>query len=374
MALDALGNDPCSRLNVASYPDLWIQANASESDTYKRISKNGMSITMLNMIKGKSLTGDILASRDPNNSYRLIQFLSGGGIAGSGYGSLGSVILGSETSPETIVDTYFATKSGYLSSYGSMLSKTDLSNIIQTLQSKGYLLKESDIYNPAQLTTSDTVAVNSQTLLYLYKSEQTNPLTSDQTKRKQTLEATNLRFFGAFLAEYCYYRTRYQWLLQKYFDTYKQSTTTFVAPVRDSPIYTIFQTSPGQGENQAANVSQITQSEVLKAMAYQMAITNTRMTDMRNLLSTINEEYNRIYKLIQTNINDKNLVGSNSDLTKTVTALQDSAKEAKQYMSEAQFSQRAVEYTQEKNRHATILLGLYAVLNIAAVAMIYKLK
>jgi hypothetical protein len=109
-------------------------------------------------------------------------------------------------------------------------------------------------------------------------------------------------------------------------------------------------------------------------MAFQMAVVNTRMTDLRRLLGTINEEYNRIFKLIQENINNKNLVGSNSDLTKTVAALQDSAKEAKQYMSEAQFSQRAVEYTQEKNRHATILLGLYAVLNIGALAMIYKLK
>jgi hypothetical protein len=57
-----------------------------------------------------------------------------------------------------------------------------------------------------------------------------------------------------------------------------------------------------------------------------------------------------------------------------VKALQDSAKEAKQYMNESQFAQRAMEYTQEKNRHANILLGLYAVLNIAALAMIYKLK
>ncbi len=369
MALDALGKDPCSRLNVASFPHLWIQPNASESDTYKRIATNGVPISMLQMLKGKSLTGDILSSRDPNNSYRLIQFLSGGGIAGSGYGSLGSIVLGSETSPETIVDTYFKSTA----SYGTMMSPSVLTNIVQTLQSKGYLLKESDIYNPAQLATLPTPPeVASQSLLYLYKSEQSTPLSASQKSRKQTLEATNLRFFGAFLAEYCFYRTRYQWLLQKYFDVYKQ--TTFVAPVRDSPVFTLFQNSPGSGENQAANLSQITQSEVLKAMAYQMAIVNTRMTDLRNLLSTINEEYNRIFKLIQQNINDKNLAGSNSDLTKTVAALQDSAKEAKQYMSEAQFSQRAVEYTQEKNRHATILLGLYAVLNIAALAMIYKLK
>ena len=188
------------------------------------------------------------------------------------------------------------------------------------------------------------------------------------------MEATNLRFFGAFLAEYCFYRTRYQWLLQKYFDTYKQSTATFSAPVRGSPIYNLFQSGPGSSENQAADLSSIKQSEVLKALAYQMAIMNTRMTDMRNLLSAVNDEYSRIFGMVQQNINDESLTGSNADLTKTIKALQDSSKEAKEYMNEAQFRERAVEYTQEKNRHATILLGLYAILNIGALAMIYKLK
>ena len=84
MALDALGNDPCSKLNVTSYPDLWIQTNASESDTYPRISRNGTSLSMKDMLKG-SLTGDVLARREPSSSYRVIQFLSGGGIAGSSY-------------------------------------------------------------------------------------------------------------------------------------------------------------------------------------------------------------------------------------------------------------------------------------------------
>jgi hypothetical protein len=375
MALDALGNDPCSKLNVTSYPDLWIQTNASESDTYARIARNGASLSMKHMLKG-GLTGDVLARREPSSSYRVIQFLSGGGIAGSSYGSLGSVVLGSSNAPETIVDSYFIeTKPNYATSYGSMLSKGDLSKTLQQLQNKGYLLKESDLYIPAQLGNLSTPpAISSQSLIYLYRAEQTTPLSADQTKRKSTLEATNLRFFGAFLAEYCFYRTRYQWLLQKYFDTYKQSTTSFTPPVRGSPAYSLFQTGSGSGENQAANLSAITQSEVLKAMAYQMAILNTRMTDLRNLLSVVNDEYTRIFQLVQQNINDEKLVGSNSDLTKTVKALQDSAKEAKQYMNESQFAQRAMEYTQEKNRHANILLGLYAVLNIAALAMIYKLK
>ncbi len=375
MALDALGNDPCSKLNVTSYPDLWIQPNASEADTYPRIAKNGSLISMISMLKG-GLTGDVLSSREPKSSYRVIQFLSGGGIAGSSFGSLGSVVLGSASAPETIVDSYFiSAKPNYATSYGSMLGKDDLTKIVQQFQNKGYLLKESDLYIPAQLGNLPTPpAITSQSLIYLYRAEQSSPLSADQIKRKIKLEATNLRFFSAFLAEYCFYRTRYQWLLQKYFDTYKQSTTSFTPPVRGSPAYALFQSGTGSGENQATNLSSITQPELLKAMAYQMAIVNTRMTDLRNLLSVVNDEYNRIFQLVQQNINDEKLVGSNADLTKTVKALQDSAKEAKQYMSEAQFAQRAVEYTQEKNRHANILLGLYAVLNIAALAMIYKLK
>jgi len=196
MALDALGNDPCSKLNVTSYPDLWIQPNASESETYPRIAKNGLPISMMTMLKGKSLTGDVLARREPNNSYRLIQFLSGGGIAGSSYGSLQSVLLGSDT----IVDSYFTNiKSNYLTSYGSMLSKGDMTKIVQALQTKGYLLKESDIYIPAQLATLPTPpAVASQSLIYLYKAEQTTPLTPDQKNSQRNVGSNKLTILWCF--------------------------------------------------------------------------------------------------------------------------------------------------------------------------------
>jgi hypothetical protein len=377
MSLDSLGNDPCSKLNTTSYPDLWIQTTALDSDTYPRIATNGTTISMLNMlntIKSKGFSGNVLAVPERNSSNRLLQFLSGVGVAGSNYGSLGSILLGSSTSPETIVDTYFiGSNPNYATSYGSMFDKAKLSAIMTTLQTNGYLLKESDIYLPAQLGTLATPpAISSQSLIFLYKTQQSGTLSAQQTERKTFLEATNLRFFSAFLIEYCYYRTRYQWLLQKYFVTYKEATTSFKAPTGNTLL--LFQTGSGTADNQAQNLGNVKQSELLKAMAYHMAILNTRMTDLRMLLSIINDEYSRIFQLVQKNVNDESLAGSNADLTKTVKALQDSAKEAKQYMNEAQFSQRAVEYTEEKNRHATVLLGLYAVLNIAALAMIYKLK
>jgi hypothetical protein len=141
MSLDALGNDPCSKLNTTSYPDLWIQPTASESETYPRIAKNGTTISMLNMlntVKSKGFSGNVLTTPERNSSNRLLQFLSGAGIAGSNYGSLGSILLGSSTSPETIVDTYFiGANPNYATSYGSMFDKAKLSAIMTTLQTKG---------------------------------------------------------------------------------------------------------------------------------------------------------------------------------------------------------------------------------------------
>jgi hypothetical protein len=51
-------------------------------------------------------------------------------------------------------------------------------------------------------------------------------------------------------------------------------------------------------------------------------------------------------------------------------ALNDSADTMNSYLSERDFHNAAMEYSDSKNRYSTVLLGLYAFLNIAAVAMI----
>lgn len=367
MALDALGTDPCSKLNTTSYPNLWLKPNLEQTTAYPLIANQGIPITYLSQITNTSLTGSVLANLDQNSSFRLIQFLSGGGIAGSTYGSLESVVLGSGTTRESIIDSYFSRVTGYATSIPGTtgyteLSDSQISDIISQFQSKGYLLKKEEIYISSQLgQLSQPPAVASQSLLYLYKDEMGKKLTSDQTVRKVKLEATNLRFFAAFLAEYCFYRTRYQWLLKQYFTIY--TTNPFVAPISGSvPLKAL------------GTATSFTQAEFLEAIAKQLAILNKKMTDMRRLLSKVNEAFSGLTTEIQNNINNSELIGSNADLTKTVNALRDSATESKKYLSEADFAKGVMDYNQEKNRYGTVLLGLYAILNVAALAMIWKLK
>jgi hypothetical protein len=67
-------------------------------------------------------------------------------------------------------------------------------------------------------------------------------------------------------------------------------------------------------------------------------------------------------------------VGSNADLTEKITALSESAQDTSAYLQQQDFHQGIMEYTLEKNRYSNILLGLYAFLNIAAVAMVIHLN
>ena len=105
-----------------------------------------------------------------------------------------------------------------------------------------------------------------------------------------------------------------------------------------------------------------------------MACLNTRMTDMRSLLGKINTYYNGVFTNIQTTLNEESsIVGSNSELTKTIKALQMSNREASSYLSQTDFMKSVMEYNSEKNRYSNILLGLYAFLNIAALATVFQL-
>jgi hypothetical protein len=90
--------------------------------------------------------------------------------------------------------------------------------------------------------------------VYLYQLSQKPgySLSKEQATRVMVLEAKNLRFFGAFLAEYCYYRTRYEWLLQKYFAVYTQQAkaSAYIAPVAGSPVFTTLFNGQGTADNQ----------------------------------------------------------------------------------------------------------------------------
>jgi hypothetical protein len=385
MALSALGDNPCSTLNSTVYPNLWIPSSSptvADDIAFPLIASGGNTQSFLQILNNSTLvpsrSGTFLRSPNINSTFRLFQFMSGGG--GATGSSLDTFLLKtSGGTVQTIIDTYIIGSGGlnkptYTGGIGGVITDAEIDTIRGALITAGYLLSRDEIYNQQQLTATDTSTVSSSsaTLLFLSKVEQTASLSDAQRARKTSLETKNLRFYSAFLAEYCFYRTRYQWLLQKYFTVYNASPYTSPLVTSTGGALRLFNGS-GTNINQYEGTF-LRQDQYLKGLAFHMAVINTRMNDLRRLLSSINTYYSQLMTNIQGTINEATVPGSNADLTRTINALQDSSNESKKYMEEAQFRQGLVKYTQEKNKYSNILLSLYAVLNVAALAMIYKLK
>uniref|UniRef100_A0A6C0KLX7 Uncharacterized protein n=1 Tax=viral metagenome TaxID=1070528 RepID=A0A6C0KLX7_9ZZZZ len=428
---DTLG-DPCSLLNTASYPSLWISdknASSTNSDAtvFPLIASRGLPVTYLSAILGgmntTGGTSTMLKTLEPNSESSLVQFLSGGGITsiangGADFTQFQNIVLYQMSSaptktaatpltqsvpvPETIVDTYIVTALGKKYTYSTtdmpIMQPTDFwapsditpeggivtspKSLLGMLLGKGYLLQQKELFNPSEFTPNAPLPPpGTESLVYLYQLSQKPgyTLTKEQANRVMVLEAKNLRFFGAFLAEYCYYRTRYEWLLQKYFAVYKQqskpgSSSAYIPPVAGSPVFTSLFNGQGTGDNQYTSSTALSQTDYLKGITYHLACLNTRMTDLRMLLGTISNYYENVLNQIQMTVNSQDMPGSNKDLVNKIIALNESADKAQDYMTERDFHQGIMEYNAEKNRYSNILLGLYAFLNISAVAVILQLS
>ena len=422
----------CSLLNRAQFPELWFDTTVTSAVAIPLIVKNGVLIKYSDAIKTYTptqLTQNILGSIPTvTTPYSLVQFLSGKGVANANvaaeYAKFNNILLSppyassggqgsSGASYESIVDNYFVgtgslTEQSYkYSTSGAPLITPTMFwvatdshiigkgngnpvSILGNLINNGYLLSETELYNPNDFDpTLDLPPANTESLLYLISLNNvgatltstttdgttTTTITADQLKRRTTLEARNLRFFGAWLAEYCYYKSRYEWLLKKYFSVY--TITPYTAPNLSTDTVTAGLFSGIQAANPSPtqySSTTLSQSEYLRCLVYHMACLNTRMVDMRLLLGNISEYYGGVQTNIQSAINSDNVIGSNMDLTTKITLLNDSAAKVQDYLTEKDFREGVMEYNLEKNRYANILLGFYAFLNIVAVAMIIQIR
>lgn len=378
-----LGGDPASVLNKTDYPTLWPSAlPATSSPAWT--SSDGTLTTFLGVVGGFDLTKAVLASPSTSSTARLVKFLSGGGplVTGKDFTKLSDVLLKNGSAYESIVDTFItgaAPKGQGISSYTFTTSSTlNVAAIVTSLTSvtSGYLLSSTQLYDPTQFGDGVTSpATGSESLVYLYGLQNNNNITPTQTTRIQTLEAKNLRFFGAFLCEYYFYKTRYDLLLSEFFRIYSMPARATniepnaynnIAPLPNSFIGRLF-TGSGTGLTQYTldDTSKITQEDCLKIIGYHLACLNTRMKDMQRILTAVNTYYYGMF--------DATVLGSNTRLTQTITALQDSANDSTGYLAQTDFQKAAMEYNSEKNRYANILLSLYAFLNIAALATVFQL-
>jgi len=311
-----------------------------------------------------------LALPSISSSDRLIKFLSGGGplVSGKDFTKLSDVLLKNGSAYESIVDTFIAgpiPKGQSVNPYTFSTSSTlNVTAIAAKIVESEYLLSENELYDSTQFVSGATIpAAGSESLVYLYNLQNNKKITPTQTQRLEQLEAKNLRFFGAFLCEYCFYKTRYDLLLAEFFRIYATSTR-FTQPGPTSFIWTLAYNPKGAG---------ISQNHCLQAIGYHLACLNTRMSDMRGVLGAINAFYNGVFTTLNSRVNDASLPGSNSNLQSTIVQLQVSADSATDYLAEKDFQKAAMEYNSEKNRYANIMLSLYAFLNIAALATVFQL-
>ena len=412
-ALDLGGADPCSLLNTTGFPELWPSEAANIESMYPALFESSGKlktyISHLQELKVKSggLDNNILATPNPTSELSLIQFLSNGSLAqqtlrnpatgittmGIDYSKVRNVILGTEAEVFGIVDSYIvgarALNKGASYTYSTDVNQivTDLNiwnsadststsdivtkpvSLLGALLKDGFLIKSRELFIPEEFNPGGKYAPapGDESLVYLYRLAQkgTAYLTPQQQDRKSYLETKNLRFFGAFLAEYCFYRTRYEILLKQYFIVYSKPTTgsgSYAAPSGKLMLFQVGTPAP------------VTQQNYLRDLALELAKLNTRLTDLRKLLGKISMYYNTVYIKIQQTINNDGAMGSNKDLVNRITALNESTIKAQKYLSDLDFHQGVMEYNSEKNRYGNTLLALYAFLNIAAVAAILQIN
>jgi hypothetical protein len=257
------------------------------------------------------------------------------------------------------------------------LQPSDFTSIINALIADGNLISQSQMYNPADFTTPPSNETAS--LIYLYQTMSQQNLTSSQQSQLEALQAININFFGEALAEYCYYKRMYMYLLNQYFLVYNYTAyTSSGAP--DAGISAIGGvTATSTADIVAAipntNPSQTKKGNNLTRIAYYLAALNSRMMDINGLFDAINTYYSTTLNTIVKQLEASGTTfGSQKEVQARLVALKDSSTNIGKLKSEASYRQGIIDYTNEKNRYANIMLGFYAFLNIAAIGVILNLR
>jgi len=161
----------------------------------------------------------------------------------------------------------------------------------------------------------------------------------------------------------------YTALLTEYFKEYSSVSNislSNIAYLKDSS-----GTACVSGDTGKTTANQTTR---LDAITITLARVNSRLIDMRSLLTAINSYYLTSVQTMQTILNSNIGAGSDADVEAKIMALNSQAKVVQTSQDQSTFRQGIVEYTSEKNRYSNVLLGIYAFLNIAIIAVIFNIK
>ena len=349
MALDP-NQDLNGLFSKTNYPTMFLDTTAAISYTY--IAPSGGLITYKNALSNalsaqNAITSNLLDSSGASSPYRIIKFLDGKKLSDI---ALNTGSPGSPAEYKSLIEDYVILKvSSTYNTLGnsSPLTTDHIGTIITELKTDNLLLKETDIYNSADTSGNSLIKLKQL-------QQQTGGISASQQAILTTLESRNLKFFSAFLVEYWFYSCRYKILLKQFFFIYTSASNT----------YTV-------GE---LGLNRATKSDYLNKLTLFLGELNMRMSDMIGIVNAINSDYSTMITNIQRTINSGvNTPGSNYALTNTFKLLKNSYIESDEYLSNKDFSKEVMEYNSEKNRHSNILLGLYAFLNIAALATVFHL-
>jgi len=253
----------------------------------------------------------------------------------------------------------------------------DLTTIAGNIINAGDLCSSNSIYNTNVYTDSSSISSLSLTTLYQTLGRSNlNPADKAAIQSQiDMLQNKNKMFYSFFVYEYCYYNTMYTSLLDQYFKEYSSPNgfTRFpnIAFLKDSADLSAVNDYI-QGTSTA--VQGANQSSRLDAIVITLARVNSRLTDMRNLLNTLQNYYSTSLQNLQKTLNSNGIYGSDADAEAKVTSLISQSVKVENIKDESTFRQGIVEYTREKNRYSNILLGIYAFLNIAIIAVIFNIK
>lgn len=381
--MGSIGQNLCSKLNTTSYPKLWIKSNESESNAFSAIASSSGATKDMKMVFQENYTNSatalVLQSTTTLSSDPVEKFLAGTNIVNQNSGplNLNNAILKRGTTPVAIYEYLY----GNIPFLNVLVENIDtnlnnssittfnksIGSVVDAFMNDSLLIKQSEIYNSSVGSGKPDVS----SLLRLYDAGE--KITTTQQALKTTLEQRNLRFFAAFIMEYCFYRTRYHYLLAKYFEAFQDTTATRTYTMIPTPSEYPVEFPIPVGE--VVTKQEENRQHYMIRLAYHMSVCNIVMTDMRKLLKHIQTRYTNIFEQIRTALQSDSTIGSSdSAVRNSIMALQSSSEKLKTMVHESEFRKAALEYNAEKNRYGSMLLGLYAILNLSALAMIYKLR
>lgn len=188
----------------------------------------------------------------------------------------------------------------------------------------GGMISNGQLVNSASITASlSKVASNTHNAQDL--------LNASAQKDKATLDGMS--------TEYCYYYVRYKYTLDKLFTAVVATSAKSSVSDSDKGTITVFLTSAKTLNGKLNDLIQI-----MNYIAIQRA---AEMGSENNTVNTLNENIKNSFSTIK----------AHADMLKKENSL-------------VELRERMVEYTQEKNRSANSLLGLYGFLNLVAIGLL----